>query len=1015
MKSFCKKIIGAGIILIAILAACSKNVEARIPKYKGLYTIFLDEKGNGINTIGIGQALRYSNWLENVYTYLKEEKSKIIGQENLQSGQGAKKEEKKEQGERFSAERVISILWDKRLSEVQPGQERFTDTGNFVLSNKFPAREITPSDLGKIIKYLKEFDCEGKNSGEQDKIKKEIEKKRGILIGLGKKEESEMESKNKGKKGEKKKLEENKAKHEVEKKLDPESCSRALSKALIERKTRGQTRELIIALEDLKCDAENFVPEMAEAILWAFFESKTNWGDKEFKECLEEIDPKLVEKLKDKYEEKNFDLLKQAYKNENITNTILESLINKKNYNSQVYDNMIYYLIESKRNAIVPKQALQTKLQSEHPKTLEKSEGFPTCFESAILDILSILLFNQKTRQYDVTILPDNIQKESNFKVFSTLIFSESLSELEKKLEELKKQEKDSKDLGEQVKNWNEEVKKIFNNLDIDKFISHEDINKKIKEWTNLVSNQSDLKYFKKEEKKDKDDKTYFLKYDLVPCIENFVKVLNKFFGLGFEIIDEKDTFKVKFKHGENLDKNLDEKAGVEKELGGEKQLEGQAELVIDKSKIESWQKLFDLIGKKLSTNTREVKLLLKDVFEGVKFEKVENKIDNSSICLGSIKIMLDEVSLYLILKSFGENYGHAYVVCPARDVVVGFEIDYRLKEILKKDFDKLENLMPATILLGLDFNFGDNNKKLNNILCYLPQFKDQNLKIKFLKNIFGLDEKELEAVYKDKILSKLVSNLIKLLPANDENFIFYLDYYFKDFKGSGALYWQDEIENKIVEYIAGYVNGIKNMASKDYFQFIRFVSVKNSENYFKKLLALAKIENITEKIDFEKFMDYFLKDGKADVNIRDGNGNTLLLLAVKRNDKDFVSILIKRKEKLFDFGDNYGILPIHFAVKYEEKEIVSMLLEYFDEISVDRQDKDGNTPFHLAAYYLNKAIRDLEKANKYNDSDLEEEIKKRKDIYNMFVDYWNKKGSSNRHNIYNNKGKLVKDLLYDR
>ena len=112
--------------LIIACAQFTSKINATIPEYKGLYTLFTNENDTtpAVDTIGIGQALFYSGWIENMYTYGVEFKE--TANQNVQTIKTATPTN--------PASTLISMLWFKRLISGHDTEQQLTDADNFYLS-----------------------------------------------------------------------------------------------------------------------------------------------------------------------------------------------------------------------------------------------------------------------------------------------------------------------------------------------------------------------------------------------------------------------------------------------------------------------------------------------------------------------------------------------------------------------------------------------------------------------------------------------------------------------------------------------------------------------------------------------------------------------------------------------------------------------------------------------------------------------------------------------------------------
>jgi len=86
-----------------------------------------------------------------------------------------------------------------------------------------------------------------------------------------------------------------------------------------------------------------------------------------------------------------------------------------------------------------------------------------------------------------------------------------------------------------------------------------------------------------------------------------------------------------------------------------------------------------------------------------------------------------------------------------------------------------------------------------------------------------------------------------------------------------------------------------------------------------------------------------------ADVNAIDEYGLTSLHYAVRKGNKDIVTLLLANGAAVdVNVQDVYGVAPLHYAAAAGDKEIVSLLLAH--GAVIDAKDNAGRTPLHYAA-----------------------------------------------------------------
>lgn len=733
------------LITCVFLINITNIIYTKIPDYIGLYTLFFNEKDKtvencAIDTIGIGQALKYSNWIENVYTYAPEDNN---------------------------SRKVISKLWFKRLIN---DDGKFYEDDNFLISKKHPASTfLKAKDFGILIKYIREFNRYQKDGSQKD-------------INLLDKDRENLKLTNHGK------------------------------------KDKEKLKEFVKNLEELKY-SKNFIPEMAEAILWAYFDSKEDWGEKEFKECLDNINTEYWKKLQDtKYKENFYTIDEDTDKS--IIENIAKKLIAKPDVTKDLYihyDSLTRYIIKSAKIKKIPTKVLQTDLKYKDPKTgYETEEKFPTCFESAILDLISVLIYNRDSINYDPNILPESVRSDENFKNLVSQVF--------KTLPEGKKDPKDMI------------------------LISQSDINKKahIQAWINLVTNLDDLDY----------KNNTNIHYDLVPSLENLIKVLNKFFNFDLKIKDIDNILEIT---SNNNDK-----------------------LIIEKNKKESWQKLFDVISKKLSDKNRTTKF---SITENSNFTTKENK----NITTGTIEISIGKTELKIIIE-----YGHAHIDCIERDKSQLSAKDLKIiknliTEKLTRDIDKNKNLIPLFIFLPyIDIVY--QSPKVEELFYYSFELKDNNTKLNLLDKIFESKIPVIKKLHENESIRELISKLIKILSDNNDFkyslFSFLINCDEKDKEDC----WQNYVENKIKNELLPEI--YQAYKQEDKTQLINFLY-----NIFSNTLV------------FTKFLKNILSTILENPNIKDNLGYTPLMISVQHGSAnyDIAKMILDNPKTDLNAKDKYG------------------------------------------------------------------------------------------------------------
>lgn len=900
---FIKLLIKQIFIALAITLLNSTSIiNATIPEYNGLYTIFTKktDASPATDTIGIGQSLRYSNWLENVYTYAPVDNA---------------------------AKKVIEILWFKRLINRE---KKFVEDDSFVPSIKQPAStSLKAKDFGKLIKYIRDFTKKDKDG--KEKSTEQLNKERDAI-----------KLTNKGK-TDKKKL-----------------------------------TEFVKALEELKCNTDKFIPEMAECILWAFFDRKENWGEKEFKECLDEIDVNYWLKLQDKkIQESSYTI------DETTDKTVIEKLAKKLIKNPKDTDNLVHYdaltryMIKSAKTKVVPNKVFQTNLNYKDPKTGNQTkEPFATCFESAILDVISILLYDRDNIKYDPNILPKQIK---NGKTFQKLIDS------------------------------------VFKTLPKDKkypknkvFILSENINKKdqMQAWIDLVTNLDILNY-----KNNVDD----ISYDLISSIENFIKVLNKFLNLGFVITDGVNTLEIAFDKKEKI--------------------------TVEKNKLESWNSLFNKISEKLSTVNRQVKFSIqempiveKEATKSMSFGTIDINIGETEL-----RIIIEQGHAHVDCTERDKSQLAAKDLQNVKNILI-YQLTHDIDN--NKNLIPLFIFLPYidVIYVSPTNKIKANHKKeVTELLYYSFELKDPNTKLDLLNKIFESKIPVIQQIYANESIRMLISKLIDIL-SKDEDFVYSLVSFLIacDDKDKESC-WQNEIEAKINDNIYFIENAMAQKDKTELLDIFRNITIETKviNKFLKKILEIILQDpNIKDKDGMTPFLiacgcggnveiaKMLLANPKTDVNAKDANGNTAISLAASCNCgyTEIAKILIQsprinlasKQEKLYSAAmgpdkaeiveillknpkinvnaknQSDGDTALNAAARNGEEEVVEMLVKD-PRTDVSIKDTNGDTAIIIAAYSNKpKIVQILLDSKKIDSKNKDEALNKytlTPEIIKIFID----------------------------
>lgn len=98
-----------------------------------------------------------------------------------------------------------------------------------------------------------------------------------------------------------------------------------------------------------------------------------------------------------------------------------------------------------------------------------------------------------------------------------------------------------------------------------------------------------------------------------------------------------------------------------------------------------------------------------------------------------------------------------------------------------------------------------------------------------------------------------------------------------------------------------------------------------------------------------------YLQQNGADINAQDQRGFTALHIAVNKQHIDIIKILAKRKPQILQ--DNEGKTALHLASELGVQHEIIMRICRMAPLAVHAQDKNGDTPLHLAVNLLNYEV----------------------------------------------------------
>lgn len=745
------------------------------------------------------------------------------------------------------AKKVIQAFWNKNRNRLT-GQ--INELDNFVTKNLDPIKGITASDLGKILKYIHDFKESDKTEIYREKFVKSLSKK----------------TKEKWNK-------------------------------------QGYISEILKNLEALKF-SEDFIPETAEAILWAFFDSKFK-TKKDLDDCLKELGKSIGDQEYPEGEYKNFENevkelvnLNDCYENQYRVKgyyldkkAVLEKIIKE-------YDRSTYSSITSANIKIIPTKIEQ--ITTSYKFDGEKTEPFPTCFESAILDTISILFYDPKDKVYSLKMLPS--VAKSNF-------FLKTLRD-------------------------------VFKYED-GNFISPKNINFQTEAWINLIENRPWLNY-SESENIDKE----VVRYDLNPTFENLIKVMYNFYSLGFDLKPDTSESEIIKVFPDKLEINT---SGIVEK---------------PKDAKDFWDKIFAYISKKFSTEDRKVIFSVVSLDSNNKFEFINNKVISSGSC-GKISVEIEY--LKSDYKEFNADFdininnGHAFISSKVRDSAGLRCYDRQFKHSIYDSVDK--KVLPLSILfvdleMPFLYHLKDKSNKIKNIYYYSQELRSSDGKFNTIKNIITI--KNIFNESSDKSLKKLLNSLVDKI-TNDFYFISDIVYWMIAFKAM-----DDELLGKLINKNSGAVLSVlcseksldeklKNFATKVLDKPDAEVSVLDQSGYTPLYYAQENGHlDIAEKFlkhnklkDFDKIIYYIMTDKdkeaielikKKDVDISGPAGicNTPLREAIKKNKIDVVKELLKndavdinKSSIVYDCDKSSSSNPIKLAAEQKNNDIAMLLLDH--------------------------------------------------------------------------------------
>jgi ankyrin repeat protein len=151
------------------------------------------------------------------------------------------------------------------------------------------------------------------------------------------------------------------------------------------------------------------------------------------------------------------------------------------------------------------------------------------------------------------------------------------------------------------------------------------------------------------------------------------------------------------------------------------------------------------------------------------------------------------------------------------------------------------------------------------------------------------------------------------------------------------------------------------------------FISKLNKEKYGYYLLLNAIKKNNIEMVNL---LIEFANEDKIKLNLNKRNkfGDTQLIIACKKRNKELIKCLLKYKKIKINKRTKYRINALMIACYFKEKDIVDLIIERND-VDLKIQDNKNNLPLHIACYLNNieivRSLVDVIKKNKENLSNI--------------------------------------------
>jgi ankyrin repeat protein len=108
---------------------------------------------------------------------------------------------------------------------------------------------------------------------------------------------------------------------------------------------------------------------------------------------------------------------------------------------------------------------------------------------------------------------------------------------------------------------------------------------------------------------------------------------------------------------------------------------------------------------------------------------------------------------------------------------------------------------------------------------------------------------------------------------------------------------------------------------------------------------------HIAAQMGNKKYVKLLLKNGNSPAYVKNNEGLSTFHIATKEGNVNVMEELIRTSPDIYELLDNRGQTALHAAAESGKQKAVSFFLNRPEfEGLINEQDKEGNTPMHLAA-----------------------------------------------------------------